>query len=288
MVRRHGPVSLGGRHRSVSPGSTPVRVAVSMIDDVFGSVAELTRRLRRAQTVLAVATAQARAVREGTDRTGSITVVIDDDGTARDVHVAADWRNRLDPADVGPAVVAADAEAARRRAAATAQALADAQADAEARTTDGEGADQSAVDGQSGPTGSALSIDAAALGWLAPVPPSGGQPRSWADLAAAVLAAADDLDHVTAPPPPVVGVGAEGAVRITLTQGRITECTVNQAWLAHQDEVTLAHALREAISAAAAAALAARQPYIDYCRRLERVIADARATVQDLSRGPRP
>jgi DNA-binding protein YbaB len=261
-----------------------------MIDDVLRSVTELTHRLRRAQTVLTTATAQARLVREGTDRTGSITVVIDDDGTARDVHVAADWRSRLDPADVGPAVVAADAEAAQRRAVATVQALAEAQALADDPATDraSEGTEWSSVDGQP-PIGPAPDQATRAHSWLTPVPPveTGGRLRSLADLTAAVLAAADDLDEVTAPQPPVVGVGAEGAVRITVAHGRITECTVNQAWLARQDEVTLAHALREAISAAAAAALAARQPYIDYRQRLETLFADTQATLQDLSRGPR-
>jgi len=264
-----------------------------MIDDVLRSVTELAHRLRRTQAGLTAATARARTVCDGTDRTGSITIVIDEDGTARDVHVAADWRRRLSPADVGPAVVAADAEAARRRAAATVQALAEAGAaepDAPLARFGSVGDDPDRSPGDGRRSSTAPGADATALSWLAPVRADGtaGRPRRLADLAAAVLAAADDLDHLTAPPPPVVGVGSEGAVRVTVAQGRITECTVNQAWLARQDEVTLAHALREAISAAAAAALAARRPYIDYQRRLETLVAEARAALEDMSRGPRP
>ncbi|MBX6750240.1 MAG: hypothetical protein IRY85_11325 [Micromonosporaceae bacterium] len=255
-----------------------------MIDDLLRSVTELTHRLRRMPAVLTAAAAQARGVCDGTDSTGSITIVIDDDGTVRDVHVAADWRRRLSPADVGPAVVAADAAAARRRAVATVEAL----ADAHASVGEGAATDLSSVDGQ-GPPIEASPTDPAGLPWPTPVPTGTGErPRPLADLTAAVLAAVDDFDRVTAPPSPVVGIGAEGAVHVTVAQGRITECTVNQAWLARQDEVTLAHALREAIGAAGAAALAARRPYIDYQQRLETLVAEARASLDDLSRGPRP
>lgn len=255
-----------------------------MIDDLLRSVTELTHRLRRAQAVLAAAAAQARGVRDGTDSTGSITIVIDDDGTARDVHVAADWRQRLSPAEVGPAVVAADAEAARRRAVATVGALAEAHASVE----ESAAPDWSPVDGQAAPA--EPTPDATGLPWLTQVTGVGpaGRPRPLADLTAAVLMAVDDFEHATAPPPPVVGIGGEGAVHVTVAEGRITECTVNDAWLARQDEVTLAHALREAIGAAAAAALAARRPSIDYQERLETLAADARATLQELSQGPRP
>jgi len=254
-----------------------------MIDDLLRSVTELTHRLRRAQAVLTAAAAQARGVCDGTDRTGSITILIDDDGTARDVHVAADWRRRLSPAEVGPAVVAADADAARRRATATAEALAAAHASA------GEGdaipLDDSSVDDQ----GALIGPGPDAAGPTRPTPvAAAGRPRPLVDLTAAVLAAADDFDHITAPPPPVVGTGGQGAVQVTVAQGRITECTVNQAWLARQDEVTLAHALREAIGAAATAALTARRPYVDYQQRLETLVAEARAALHDVSRGPRP
>src|SRR5262245_42870328 len=74
---------------------------------------------------LAAITARACEVRDGTDDSGSVTIVIDDEGAARDVRVAGDWRRRLAPARLGEAVVAADGDAATRRATATAQALAD-------------------------------------------------------------------------------------------------------------------------------------------------------------------
>jgi hypothetical protein len=238
--------------------------------DLLSSVTELTQRLRREQAALTRAMARAREISDGTDESGTITILLDDDGIARDVRVAADWRRRLDLPGVAPAVVAADAAAARRRATATAEAL----------------ASESTVAGGPAPD--------APPGWLVPVPPSGpdadlARPRrSLAEISAAVLAAVDDLERATEPAPPVHGAGAEGAVRVTLAQGRITECVINEAWLAGQDEATLAHALREAVSAAAAAGVAARRPLIEYQQRLDAIVADARANLHRLAGGVRP
>lgn len=232
--------------------------------DLLGSVTKLTQRLRREQTTLARALTLARQRRDGTDESGTMTILIDEAGTARDVIVAADWRRRLPPDQVGAAVMAADEAAARHRVVATAEAL----AEVRGSTTDDDGA--------------------ATQPWLVPLPPSdAGRPRSVMELTTAVLAAVDDLERATTPPPAVHGGGAGGAVRVTLDQGRITECTVNQHWLANQDEVTLAHALREAISAATAAGLAARAPLIEYQQRLDAIVADARATLSEFSQGSR-
>lgn len=249
-----------------------------MSTDLLSSVTELTRRIRREQAALTRAMAQAREVRDGTDESGTITVLIDADGTAHDVRVAADWRQRLRLADLGAAVVAADGEAARRRAQATTEALT--AAHQEAATAYG-----STQDGTSLSTGD----DRGADGWLVPVPLDGatraGRRRSLAELSTAVLAAFEDLERVTEPPPPIHGAGADGSVRVTVAQGRITECVINQAWLAHQDEITLGYALREAVCAAATAGLAARRPFIEYQQRLDAIVADARATLNHLSAG---
>jgi hypothetical protein len=119
-----------------------------------------------------------------------------------------------------------------------------------------------------------------------PVDPAApGERRSLAELSAAVLAAFDDLDRIVQPPPPVHGCGADGAVKVTMAAGRITHCLVNQDWLTHQDDITLAHALREAVSDAAAAWLAARTPSIDYQRRLHELVTDARSALARLRPG---
>src|SRR5690349_8003250 len=92
--------------------------------DLLGSVARIADQLRQSQALLRHLQARAREVREGADESGTITVVIDDEGTARDVRVATAWRRRLAPVHVGAAVIAADADAANRRAAATVGAFA--------------------------------------------------------------------------------------------------------------------------------------------------------------------
>ncbi len=238
-----------------------------MDGDLTSAVDELTQRLTRERAALVAAMARGRDVRAGADESGTITIVVDDEGTARDVLVATDWRRRLRPGALGSAVVAADGDAAERRSTALAQAL-------------GQTSTQDSPDGTTN-----LSTEDEGPGWpgwLVPVPPTGpaeGQPRSLLELSAAVWAASEDLSRVTERPPPVQGAGAEGAVTVTMAQGRITECTINQAWLARQDELTLAHALREAVCAAATAGLAARRPLIEYHQRLAALIADAKATL---------
>ena len=249
-----------------------------MARDLLSSLAELTHRIQQEQASLRRAVARGREVCSGTDESGTITVLIDDEGTARDVRVAAGWRYRLSPGQVGPAVVAADTSAALRRASATAEAL-DLQS-----TVDNSGSTQD--DPAVGLGTSSDGLDTPTR--LARLGAEATRPRSLTEISAAVLAAVDDLDRVIEPPPPVHGTGAEGAVRVTLAAGRITECAVNQSWLIHQDEVTLAHALREAVSRAAAAGLATRTRLIEYQRRLDALVADARASLNRLAEGVRP
>jgi hypothetical protein len=236
------------------------------VDRSLNAAAE---ELSRQRTALVRALARAREVRDGADESGTITIFLDDDGTARDVYVASDWRRRLRPEAVGPALIAADTDAAQRRAVATAEAMAHPSVEDDDASTE-----------DSGPAWS---------GWLLPVDPwpgeDAGQARSFSELSAAVWAAVDDLDRVTAQPSPVLGSGGSGAVRVTMAQGRVTACAVDQRWLARQDELTLAHALREAVCAAAAASVAARRPLIEYQQRLEALVADAKATLGATGRG---
>jgi hypothetical protein len=231
--------------------------------DLLGSVAELARRAGALQQALGQAVVRGRVVREGTDDSGTITIVLDDEGTASDVRVAEDWREFLaDPQEVAAAVLAADSDAATRRATATAEAIASADLD------------ESAVDSRD-----------PARGWMVPVPladnPS-GQRRTLSELTAAVLTAANDFDRVRVPPPPTQGVSAGGSVRITLEHGRITQCRISERWLGHQDDVSLAQALREAVSAAATAGLNVRRPFIEHQQRLDALLAEARTRLTEM------
>jgi hypothetical protein len=229
-----------------------------MDHDLLGLVAGITDQLRQSRALLHHVRRHGNEIREGIDESGTITIIVDDEGTARDVRVAPDWRRRLSPAGVGAAVLAADARVASQRATATLEALG------------------TQVDPASGP-----GADPVVAGWLEPVPAAPAQRRSVAELAEAVFAAVDDLDRFTQPPPPVHGSGAQGAVRVSMAQGRITACAVHEGWLARQDDVTLAHGLREAVGAAATAMLAARAPFVEYQQRLRGILAQAHATLAD-------
>ncbi len=195
--------------------------------------------------------------------------MLDDAGHAHDILVAPDWRRRLagnDAATVGAAVVAADHDAAQRRAQATAIAL------GQSSSTPPPDRD-SLVDSPLWPAG------------IEPVQPATGPRRSLSELTAAVWAAFDELDGVTAPPAPVQGSAAEGAVRLSLSDGRITACSVDPAWLARQDETTLAHALRQALSHAARQARQAQAPLRDYSSRLDDLLAEVMAHLGPTERG---
>jgi hypothetical protein len=217
----------------------------------------LRLRMGRAQATLAQAITAGAAIREGTDPSGSITVILDDDGAAQDVRVAVDWSHRLATDQVGAAVVAADEDAAIRRATRTAAELGPVTA-----------TQQSAMD-----------IAPRLPEWLEPVPPAAGPRRSLTELTAAVWAAFDDLHRVTTPPRPTRASGADGALEVVLSHGRIIECTIDPHWLARQDDTTLSHALREALRAARNQALQAHEPLVTYQRHLDDLLTDAVASL---------
>jgi hypothetical protein len=230
---------------------------MSMDRVLLQSLERLRLRMGRAQAVLAQAMAAGAAIRDGTDPSGGITIILDDDGAAQDVRIAADWRQRLAPDEVGAAVVAADETAARCRAIQTTTAL-----------SPGASTADSTVD-----TVPQLPE------WLQPVQPAGGPRRSLTELTAAAWAAFDDLGRVTVTPRPVRVSGADGALELVLSQGRITGCTVDAHWLTRQDDTTLSHALRAALNAARTQERHAAQPLRAYQRQLDDLLADAMATL---------
>jgi hypothetical protein len=158
---------------------------------------------------------------------------------------------------VAGAVVAADTDAAQRRAHAFAEAWASIQ--------DGR------TDGPFLP---------------APAPATPARPRPLVDIADLASAAFDDLGRMTAPPAPVTGTAAGGAVRVSVDQGRITGCDIDLPWLSRQDVTTLAHALREALSSGIAVRSEADRPAAEFSRRLTEILADAKATLRTIHFSP--
>jgi hypothetical protein len=69
-----------------------------------------------------------------------------------------------------------------------------------------------------------------------------------------------------------------------LDQGRITDCSIDPSWLARQDDITLAHALREALASAAAAQAEANRPVDELSEHLSDLLAEVKTTLHALSR----
>lgn len=241
--------------------------------DLARWLARLEREIERLPAVVASAQQPRDPAIAGTDPSGAVIVSLSPDGAASDVRIAADWRRRLRPEDVGDAVVAADSEAAQRLAHAVAH----------------------ATTASAGPT---------VLDPIAPVGPT-GQPCSPAALAERAIATFDDaafddaafddaaLDDATFASDDVasqggaaltaVGTGAESAVSLCLSQGRIAACEVDRVWLNQQDEITLAHALREALADATARHAEACQPSEALADRIADLLADVKATLREIS-----
>jgi hypothetical protein len=236
-------------------------------DEVGRSLEELRRDTWRLRGRLRRAVRTGQSTRDGSDPTGAITVLLDDDGIAGEIRVAGDWRQRLGPGNVADAVRAADADAARRRAVATAEALAD-----------DDGSHESTVDAD-GPVGAGGPEPFGA------VPAPMATPRTLAELTEATWAALDDLDRLTGELAPVTGIGADGAVRLELHLGRVVSCAVEATWLDRQDAAGLAHGLREALDLARAADARERRPAAEFQQRVTDLLATVHASMSALTTG---
>jgi hypothetical protein len=223
--------------------------------DTFAS-AELTalqQRFDELRARLARAVEQGRTAGSGRDPSGAIEVILGDDGTAREIRVTSDWRRHLAPEEVGPAIVAADADAAQRRAEATAAAFA---------STSDPGSDATPAN--------------------EPVP--AGRTRQLSELVDQALTTFDELDRVTVAPGGT-GSGGAGAVTVSLSHGRITGCALDARWLGNQDATTLARELRHALASATAAQTAANRPVAAFSQLITDLLADVTATLRDVGRG---
>ncbi len=220
------------------------------------SFTELQQELGRLQARLVRVGELASVANVGRDKSGAVEVILDSHGLACDVRIAADWRRRTMPDDVGAAVVAADTDAAQNRARSCAEAF--------ASTAD------SAHDENAFPTSALVAPESRA--------------RPIADLAESALGAFDTIDRISTSTPAVTGTSSEQCVRINVDQGRITDCSINPSWLARQDDITLAHAIREALASAAAAQAEANRPADELSDHLSNLLAEVKTTLQALSR----
>ncbi|WP_199423893.1 hypothetical protein [Actinotalea solisilvae] len=161
------------------------------------------------------------------DPTGAVRASLGRSGDVVGLDVAADWSSRVDPAELGAAVVAA--------ASATAEARVRALGDAFVAPTDLEPAG-----------GGPQAVDLPELPDGVVVPPL----EDLAERAIGALRTADaptlDADGLA------VGVGADGRVRVGLASGGLATCEVDPAWAADRTGQQLTMALDEALRGARA------------------------------------
>jgi hypothetical protein len=208
---------------------------------------ELTAELRELSRAFGVADASLREPAEGSDATGSFTVVLDADGRVSDVRPASRWRDRLASDQVGDAVVEA------------AQAAAIARLDAWSQALDAQPIPGAAAAGPTGPEPEpdvdldALRADAPYLdlvGMLGEVTDTLNQvvaaskaPAPPATAAASTIAPddADDAEMSYGSRPVVVGLDPAGAVH---------HVDIELRWLAGADRSRLGDALTAAFARA--------------------------------------
>jgi DNA-binding protein YbaB len=219
------------------------------------SLAELQQQAGQLQARLVRAAELGQVASNGRDPSGAVEVILDSDGTASDVRIAADWRRRTPLNHVGAAVVAADTDAALNRARSFAEAIAS--------------TEDVSLDPVPAPTPVAPAVRA----------------RPISNVAESALDAFDSIDRLSTPPPAVTGTSSAKSVRISLDHGRISDCWIDPSWLARQDDTTLAHALREALASAATAQAEANRPAAEFSQRLTELLAEVKATLHNIDRG---
>ncbi|MEU8927607.1 hypothetical protein AB0D10_43005 [Kitasatospora sp. NPDC048545] len=174
---------------------------------------------------------------EGADRTGSVTVVLDQEDLPLSIVVADGWRQRLSPGALGGAAVEAGQAAAVDRLSIWQQ---DAGQAAWEAVPDRLPGDDAAAD-----AGATTAPDLTLLiGDVSQV-----DPRPLEVLAEDVLTA---LDRAGAPSVPVQGRGSDeaGHVTVVLSRGGLVTCDADERWAAASGTAALNHALAAALSKA--------------------------------------
>ncbi|HKT05574.1 MAG TPA: hypothetical protein VJT31_39160 [Rugosimonospora sp.] len=219
-------------------------------------VSELMRRTARLRWLVDEVAAAVPDRAEGTDRTGTVRVVLGPDGLPVSIGLHPDWQSTVEPTAFGGAVLDAYASAVRARTTMWCRTLDrrdlpylvdEVDRDAAGTPVNGSPVNGSPVNGER--YGARPVI-----------------PRPPVDLAEDVLRASEAALHslVLTPPPEPHGTGADpsGALRITLSRTALVSCQADPDWLDGRPAATLVAAFDQALAAARTdlAAAAADQP----------------------------
>jgi hypothetical protein len=234
-----------------------------MVEDILRELAQLQRYASSLQQLMTAAQAKAPEQADGADSSGAVRVLLGSDGLPRSVRVQPDWRQRLDPRNVGSAVQEAFQAATGQRMAVWTAALDD----------DGwrEKVDRLRDDPGDAPP-PALRRDT-----------QQAPPRA---MDVVVEDALDAMDHAErfANPPAFsargTGSAASSQVTVTLSPAGLVSCVVDASWAGQQTAGDLANALTAALAAARAdLAHAAAGP--DPAARLDGLFTEALGILTD-------
>jgi hypothetical protein len=214
--------------------------------------------------------AQAQAPRhaEGSDRTGSVRVVLGPDGLPESFHIDMEWNRRITTDAFAGAVVEAFQTAVSERMAAWSESLAE---DGWQDHADRLRGPQSAPEGR-GPASFRAQVEEV-------------RPRPLGDITEDVIKALDNIDTFSSVPREDGGTGSDrsGGLTITLSTTALTSCVAESDWVSQQSAASLMNALGQALAAA-------REDLLDKARNpaplsgLDRLLAEAMALLNDPSK----
>lgn len=213
--------------------------------DILEELRELERRAGAIHDAFAEANAKAPSRAEGTDRTGTVRVVVGADGLPAEIEVAPGWQEVLAETEFGRAVGDAFAAATRSRMAIWSHAI----------TTSGWRERVEDLRDDAGRPRSAA-VDPPAVD----ASPADAWRRPFEDVLEDVLR--DDVPVATAPAPTGTGRDDSGRLVLTVAASGLVSCEAPAHWLSFQNAAALNSALARAIASARADLAAAARAVV--------------------------
>jgi hypothetical protein len=216
-----------------------------MTDDLLADLLRLQSYAAGFQRLLREAQASSPPRAQGSDRSGSVTMIVGQDGLPVSIWVSPDWGRRIQPGAFGDAVVEASQSAQGERLAAWVDAL----------ERDGWPAKVNRLQAELDAPGATAGAD--------PVPgeippayrraPDAPRPRPLDVVIEDALRTFDAAEEYRPPPPASVqaaGSAAESRFTITLSEEGLVACVADPRWVAGQTQTALANAFSQAITEA--------------------------------------
>lgn len=208
-----------------------------LMDDLIEQLTQMQRYTAALQEMIAAAQVHAPSQAEGSDPGRTVHVILGEDGLPKSFRVANDWNRRIEPANLGSAVLQACQAAMAERLSAWTNALQE------------EGWEDKLTALRTGTTGVQEASQATPTSRL---PVQQKPPRHLSDVTEDVLKALDNVGGLNQSTESVAAAGsaAEGRLTITLSRSGLTSCNADPRWASNQTAARLMDALSEALSRA--------------------------------------